>query len=284
MKTANGKREFRDGLGVYRAAVRRFPMLSAEEERHLARQWRSSGARQALDRLVTSHLRLVGKIARGFLGYGLPIADLMSAGNMGLVQAAQRFDPDRGFRFATYAVWWIRAEIQQYVLESWSLVRIAKSPTQKKLFFNLRRVRAGVKAEGEVLTPEASKRIAEILNTDESDVIEMSQRLSGFDLSLNAICGAEGNESWQDMLVDDGPDVESCVAERDEMAWRSELVRGAMAALTAREAAILHERRLRDRPETLDKLSMEYGVSRERIRQIESRALEKLRAAVMARA
>ncbi|MBI4185267.1 MAG: RNA polymerase sigma factor RpoH [Proteobacteria bacterium] len=270
-------------LAGYLRAIRKLPLLSAEEELELARRWRETGERAAADRLATSHLRLVGRIAMGYRGYGLPLADLMSEGNLGLLRAIERFDPDRGFRLATYAMWWIRAAIQEYILHSWSLVKMGTTAAQKKLFFNLRRLRRQLQAidEGE-LSPENVSRIARELGVSEAEVVDMDRRLAGPDQSLNVPVAAEGGLEWQEWLVDAGPDQEATLADREEVARRRALLTRALAALSERERHILEERRLKARPKTLDELSRHYGVSRERVRQIEARALDKLEKQVRA--
>lgn len=264
--------------------AKRFPMLSPEHEQELAKAWRDSRDRGALSHLVGSHLRLVVKIARGFTGYGLPLADLVAEGNVGLMQAAEKFDPDRGFRFATYAMWWIRAAIQEYILHSWSLVKIGTTAAQKKLFFNLRRLK-GQMAELEQgdLPVEAVRKIATELDVPETEVVEMNRRLAGADNSLNALVGGAGADSdseWLDMLPDEGPNQETLVGERDELQQRRHLLDSALKKLNPRERDIIFERRLKDEPSTLEELSHRYAVSRERIRQIEVRAFEKLQRAM----
>jgi RNA polymerase sigma-32 factor len=264
--------------------AKRFPMLSPEREQELARAWRDREDRDALEQLVGSHLRLVIKIARGFAGYGLPLADLVAEGNVGLMQAAEKFDPSRGFRFATYAMWWIRAAIQEYILHSWSLVKMGTTAAQKKLFFNLRKLK-GQMAELDQgdLSPEAVTKIATDLDVPETEVIEMNRRLAGADNSLNALIGGGGIDSdaeWLDMLPDDGPTQETIVGDRHELQQRRELLDVALKKLNARERDIIFERRLKDEPSTLEELSHRYAVSRERIRQIEVRAFEKLQRAM----
>ena len=264
--------------------AKRFPMLSPEREQELARAWRDQRDRAALEHLVGSHLRLVIKIARGFAGYGLPLADLVAEGNVGLMQAAEKFDPSRGFRFATYAMWWIRAAIQEYILHSWSLVKMGTTAAQKKLFFNLRNLK-GQMAELDQgdLSPEAVTKIATDLDVPESEVIEMNRRLAGADNSLNALIGGGGIDSdaeWLDMLPDEGPSQETIVGDRRELRQRRELLDVALKKLNARERDIIFERRLKDEPSTLEELSHRYAVSRERIRQIEVRAFEKLQRAM----
>jgi RNA polymerase sigma-32 factor len=258
-------------------------MLTAEEEFMLAKNWRDSGDVEAAHRLVTSHLRLVAKIAMGYRGYGLPVGELIAEGNVGMMQAVKRFEPDKGFRLATYAMWWIRAAIQEYILRSWSLVKLGTTAAQKKLFFNLRKVKGQIKAieEGD-LTHEHVTEIAEKLNVSEDEVISMNRRMSAPDHSLNAPLRAdsEGGE-WQDWLVDeDSVDQETHLVEKDEFEIRQDLLEQAMETLNDREQHILRERRLTDNPATLEDLSKEYGISRERVRQIEVRAFEKVQKAV----
>ena len=264
--------------------AKRFPMLSPEREQELARAWRDREDRDALKHLVGSHLRLVVKIARGFTGYGLPLADLVAEGNVGLMQAAEKFDPDRGFRFATYAMWWIRAAIQEYILHSWSLVKMGTTAAQKKLFFNLRKLK-GQMAELEQgdLPPEAVTKIATELDVPEAEVIEMNRRLAGSDNSLNALMGGAGADSdseWLDMLPDEGPNQETIIGDRKELQQRRLMLDVALKKLNPRERDIIFERRLKDEPSTLEELSHRYAVSRERIRQIEVRAFEKLQRAM----
>jgi RNA polymerase sigma-32 factor len=265
--------------------AKRYPMLTLEREREIATAWREHRDRAALDELVGSHLRLVVKIARGFVGYGLPLADLVAEGNIGLMQAAEKFEPARGFRFATYAMWWIRAAIQEYILHSWSLVKIGTTAAQKKLFFNLRRLKGQIQAieEGD-LTPEHVAKIAKELDVPESDVVSMNRRLMAPDNSLNAPLRAdgEGEGEWQDWLVDDEASQESKLGDRQELGLRRDLLKTAMSHLTDRERDILMERRLKENPTTLEDLSAKYGISRERVRQIEVRAFEKLQKAIKA--
>jgi RNA polymerase sigma-32 factor len=265
------------GLSRYLAEIRKFPMLTPDEEFMLAKRWREHGDSEAAHKLVTSHLRLVAKIAMGYRGYGLPLNELISEGNVGMMQAVKRFDPDRGFRLATYAMWWIRAAIQEYILHSWSLVKLGTTAAQKKLFFNLRKLKGQIQAveEGD-LTPEHVKKIAEELNVTEDDVITMNRRLAGADHSLNAPLRADSDGEWQDWLVDETENQEEMLAEKEEMGNRRDLLSQAMTALNDRERHILSERRLRDEPLTLEDLSQQYGISRERVRQIEVRAFEKL--------
>ncbi len=270
------------GLSRYLAEIRLFPMLEKDEEFMLAKRWREHEDPDAAHRLVTSHLRLVAKIAFGYRGYGLPMGEVVSEGNLGLMQAVKKFDPDKGFRLATYAMWWIRASIQEYILRSWSLVKMGTTAAQKKLFFNLRRLKGEMQAieEGD-LRPEQVEKIATKLGVTENDVVQMNRRMSGPDASLNAPLRAESEAEWQDWLVDDDAvDQENDVAEREEFTVRMELLQEAMAGLTDRERHILQERRLSEEPQTLEELSKVYGVSRERVRQIEVRAFEKLQAAM----
>jgi RNA polymerase sigma-32 factor len=269
------------GLSRYLEEIRRFPMLEPDEEFMLAKRWQEHQDTEAAHKLVTSHLRLVGRIAMGYRGYGLPMGEVISEGNVGLMQAVKRFDPDKGFRLATYAMWWIRASIQEYILRSWSLVKMGTTASQKKLFFNLRRVKGQIQAieEGE-LKPEHVKEIATKLGVSEEDVISMNRRLGG-DASLNAPVRADAESGeWQDWLVDDAPDQEEALAESEEMQLRRGLLEGALKSLTDRERQIFEARRLREEPATLEDLSVEFGVSRERIRQIEVRAFEKVQRAV----
>ena len=268
-------------LARYLQEIRRFPMLQADEEYMLAKRWREHDDPEAAHRLVTSHLRLVAKIAMGYRGYGLPLSELISEGNVGMMQAVKRFDPDRGFRLATYAMWWIRASIQEYILHSWSLVKIGTTAAQKKLFFNLRRLKGQIQAieEGD-LTPEHVAKIAKELDVPESDVVSMNRRLMAPDNSLNAPLRAEGEGEWQDWLVDDEASQEAKLGERQELGLRRDLLKTAMSHLTERERDILKERRLKENPTTLEDLSAKYGISRERVRQIEVRAFEKLQKAI----
>jgi RNA polymerase sigma-32 factor len=268
-------------LSRYLEEIRRFPMLEPDEEFILAKRWQEQGDTEAAHRLVTSHLRLVAKIAMGYRGYGLPLNEIISEGNVGLMQAVKRFDPDRGFRLATYAMWWIRAAIQEYILHSWSLVKMGTTAAQKKLFFNLRKLKGQMQAieEGD-LAPEAVKAIAERLDVTETEVIEMNRRLEGGDRSLNVPLRVDGDTVWQDWLIDESASQEAQVVEADEFDHRMSLLHRAMAVLNERERHILTERRLKDEPTTLEELSGEYGISRERVRQIEVRAFEKLQRAI----
>ncbi|HXA70700.1 MAG TPA: RNA polymerase sigma factor RpoH [Stellaceae bacterium] len=271
------------GLSRYLQEIRKFPLLDQGEEYMLAKRWREHGDPDAAHRLVTSHLRLVAKIAMGYRGYGLPLSELISEGNVGMMQAVKRFDPDRGFRLATYAMWWIRAAIQEYILHSWSLVKMGTTAAQKKLFFNLRKLKGQIEAieEGD-LTPENVKKIAKELDVPEADVISMNRRLMGPDHSLNAPVRADGDGEgeWQDWLVDERDDQETRLGDRQELGIRRDLLNKAMKLLTDRERHILEERRLKDNPTTLEDLSQEFGISRERVRQIEVRAFEKLQKAI----
>jgi RNA polymerase sigma-32 factor len=265
-------------LSRYLQEIRKFPMLEKKEEYMLAKAWREHGDTDAAHRLVTSHLRLVAKIAMGYRGYGLPLGELISEGNVGMMQAVKRFEPDRGFRLATYAMWWIRAAIQEYILRSWSLVKMGTTAAQKKLFFNLRRLKGEISAieEGD-MSPEQVEEIARRLDVPEAEVISMNRRLTAPDHSLNAPLRIDGEGEWQDWLVDDDSvDQETSLSANEEMSNRRALMIEAMDQLTDRERHILSERRLRDNPLTLEELSQEYGVSRERVRQIEARAFEKL--------
>ncbi|MEZ5778016.1 MAG: RNA polymerase sigma factor RpoH [Paracoccaceae bacterium] len=270
------------GLNRYLQEIRKFPLLEPEEEYMLAKSWVDHQDSSAAHRLVTSHLRLAAKIAMGYRGYGLPQAEVISEANVGLMQAVKRFDPERGFRLATYAMWWIRASIQEYILRSWSLVKLGTTSAQKKLFFNLRKAKARIGAleEGDLL-PEHVEKIAHDLNVTETEVIDMNRRLSGGDASLNATIGSdEGTAQWQDWLEDEDANQAQDYAEADELEVRRELLERAMDVLNDREKDILMQRRLRDQPVTLEDLSEQYGVSRERIRQIEVRAFEKLQASM----
>ena len=272
-------------LGRYLQEIRKFPMLAPEEEYMLAKRWREHADPDAAQRLVTSHLRLVAKIAMGYRGYGLPLSELISEGNVGMMQAVKRFDPDRGFRLATYAMWWIRASIQEYILHSWSLVKMGTTAAQKKLFFNLRRLKGQLQAieEGD-LSPENVQKIATELGVPEADVVNMNRRLAAPDHSLNAPLRSDSEGEWQDWLVDDVEDQETNLGDRQELGLRRDLLRTAMEHLTERERDILVERRLREEPTTLEDLSQKYDISRERVRQIEVRAFEKLQKAIRAAA
>ncbi|WP_430914001.1 RNA polymerase sigma factor RpoH [Methylobacterium sp. sgz302541] len=268
------------GLSRYLDEIRKFPMLEPTEEFTLAKSWRDGGDRDAAHRLVTSHLRLVAKIAMGYRGYGLPISEVVSEGNVGLMQAVKRFDPDKGFRLATYAMWWIKAAIQEYILRSWSLVKMGTTANQKKLFFNLRKAKGKISAldEGD-LRPDQVKQIATRLGVPEQDVVDMNRRLSG-DSSLNAPLREEGEGEWQDWLVDNTPSQETVLVREQEGTNRLSALRDALGVLNPRERRIFEARRLADDPITLEDLSGEFGVSRERVRQIEVRAFEKVQEAV----
>ena len=264
-------------LARYLQDIRKFPMLSPEEELSLAKRWKEEGDEKAAHKLVTSHLRLVAKIAMGYRGYGLPVGELISEGNVGMMQAVKRFDPDRGFRLATYAMWWIRAAIQEYILHSWSLVKMGTTAAQKKLFFNLRRLKAQMSAlEDGDLKDEQVAKIARTLQVPEQDVVSMNRRLASPDHSLNAPVRADSEGEWQDWLVDDQDTQETELAEREDMTNRRALLGEALKTLNERERHILIERRLKDEATTLEELSQQYGISRERVRQIEVRAFEKL--------
>ncbi|MCG9916367.1 MAG: RNA polymerase sigma factor RpoH [Phenylobacterium sp.] len=266
------------GLSRYLSDIRKFPMLAKDEEFMLAKRWQEHEDPEAAHRLVTSHLRLVAKIAMGYRGYGLPIGEVVSEGNVGLMQAVKKFDPDRGFRLATYAMWWIRASIQEYILRSWSLVKMGTTAAQKKLFFNLRKAKSQISAfeEGD-MHPDQVRQIATKLGVLDEEVISMNRRLSGPDASLNAPLRSDSESEWQDWLADDSaPSQETVVADNEERGLRMGLLQEAMAELSDRERHILTERRLKDDPTTLEELAGQYGVSRERVRQIEVRAFEKL--------
>ena len=262
--------------------AQRFPILRQDEERELAERWQATKEPEAAERLLGSHLRLVIKIARGFLGYGLPLDELIAEGNVGMMQALTRFEPERGFRFATYASWWIKAAIREYVMRNRSLVRMGTTAAQKKLFFNLRRLKGKLGELGEgPLQPASVKRIAEELEVSEDEVIEMNERLSVHDRSLATPVGVESDLQWQDILESKDETQDDAVAEASEFAWRRSLLTKGMSGLNNRERHILSERRLSDEPKTLNDLSEIYGVSRERIRQIEARAFEKVQAATL---
>ncbi|MBM3481020.1 MAG: RNA polymerase sigma factor RpoH [Alphaproteobacteria bacterium] len=273
------------GVSRYLQEIRKFPLLAADEEFMLAKRWREHGDADAAHRLVTSHLRLVAKIAMGYRGYGLPVSELISEGNVGMMQAVKRFDPDKGFRLATYAMWWIRASIQEYILHSWSLVKLGTTAAQKKLFFNLRRAKAQLQVmDDRQFTPEKVRRIATDLGVPEQDVVQMNQRLAAPDHSLNAPLrgDGEGELEWQDWLVDETADQEVRLADAQEFGRRKAMMEEALKTLNERERQILVERRLTENPATLEDLSHRYNVSRERVRQIENRAFEKLQKAVRA--
>jgi len=269
------------GLSRYLEEIRRFPMLEPQQEYMLAKAYREHGDRDAAHKLVTSHLRLVAKIAMGYRGYGLPIGEVISEGNVGLMQAVKRFEPEKGFRLATYAMWWIKASIQEYILRSWSLVKMGTTASQKRLFFNLRKVKGQIQAlEDGDLRPDQVKQIATKLGVSEQDVVSMNRRLGG-DTSLNAPIRADSDSGeWQDWLVDDAENQETRLADHEELDNRRRLLRDAMGSLNDREKRIFEARRLADDPVTLEELSSEFGVSRERVRQIEVRAFEKVQKAV----
>jgi len=264
-------------LTHYLQQIKKFPMLTEKQEINLANKWRNEGDTSAAHQLVTSHLRLVAKIAMGYRGYGLPVTELISEGNIGLMQAVKKYDPDKGFRLATYAMWWIRAAIQEYVLKSWSLVKIGTTAAQKKLFFNLKKLKNQLSdySDGN-LKPHQVKEIADRLDVSEKEVTEMEGRMSGNDYSLNAVVSAEGEEEWQEWLVDEDADHEIKIAENEEISKRKELLSKAINVLNDREKNIIKDRKLSEDPKTLDELSKEYKISRERIRQIEERAFQKL--------
>ena len=264
------------GLGLYLEQIKKFPMLDAEEEYMLAKNWKTKGNIKSAEKLVTSHLRLVAKIAMRYKGYGLPLNEMISEGNVGLMQAVKKFEPEKGFRLATYAMWWIKASIQEYILRSWSLVKIGTTTAQKKLFFNLKKLKNQIapKAEGD-LKDEHVKNIANRLNVNEEEVVSMNRRLSGKEHSLNAPIGEDGGE-WQDWVIDQNMDQELKIAQQDEMEKRKDLLSESIKILKDREKEILYSRRLTDNPSTLEELSKKFKISRERIRQIENKAFEKL--------
>ena len=264
------------GLAIYLAQIRKFPMLDAEEEYMLAKNWRKTGNLKSAEKLVTSHLRLVAKIAMGYKGYGLPVNEMISEGNVGLMQAVKKFEPEKGFRLATYAMWWIKAAIQEYILRSWSLVKIGTTTAQKKLFFNLKKIKNKIapRTEGDLRNEHVSE-IAKKLNVKEEEVVSMNRRLSGKEHSLNAPIGEDGDQ-WQDWVVDKEMDQELRFAQQEEMGQRKDLLQDSIKILNEREKEILYARRLTDEPLTLENLSKKYKISRERIRQIENKAFEKL--------
>ena len=272
-------------LTRYLQTIRKFPMLTADDEVALARRWRVSGDVDAAHQLVTSHLRLVARVAKDFLGYGLPLGELIAEGNIGMMRAVERFDPSRGFRLATYAIWWIRSAVQEYILHNWSLVKIGTTQGRKKLFFNLRRLKGQLKAlEDGDLPPETVRKIAAELDVPEADVVSVNRRLAGPDHSLNAPVRADGEGEWQDSLADDVEDQETQFADREELGIRRKLLSDAMHGLNERERQILIARRLRDVPAPLSDLGRHYNISRERVRQIETRAFQKLQNAMKKRA
>jgi len=265
------------GLSRYLSEIRKFPLLEPEEEYMAAKAWKEHQDPDAAKKLITSHLRLVAKIAMGYRGYGLPVSEIVAEGNVGLMQAVKRFEPDKGFRLATYAMWWIRAAIQEYILRSWSLVKMGTTAAQKKLFFNLRKAKTKINAieEGD-LTPEHTAEIATKLGVSQDEVVNMNRRLSGPDSSLNAPLRSDSESEWQDWLADDTLDQETRLAETEELGERHDLLTSALGELSEREREIIQARRLTEEPATLEELSQKYGVSRERVRQIEVRAFEKL--------
>ena len=272
-------------LSNYLDAIKKFPILAAEEEYALASRFREDGDLKAAEKLVTSHLRLVAKIAMGYRYYGLPVSDLISEGNLGLMRAVKKFEPERGFRLATYAMWWIKAAINEFILNSWSLVKVGTVAAQKKLFFNLRKLKAklGLYDDGDIPRVEAEK-IAKRLDVSTDDVIDMNRRLSRSDASLNQVVGEDGEVQRQDLLIDDAPNQETVLAEREERELGLKLMRQAMSVLTPRERTVIEQRRLREEPRTLEDIGADFGVSRERVRQIESKAFAKLQQAVKAAA
>ena len=264
------------GLAAYLSQIKKFPMLAAEEEYMLAKNWQSTGNVKSAEKLVTSHLRLVAKTAMGYKGYGLPLNEMISEGNVGLMQAVKKFEPEKGFRLATYAMWWIKASIQEYILRSWSLVKIGTTTAQKKLFFNLKKIKNQISPQSEGdLRKEHVEDIAKRLSVSEDEVVSMNRRLSGKEQSLNAPIGEDGDE-WQDWVVDNEMDHELKIAQSDEMEQRKDLLQDSIKVLNEREKKILYSRRLTDEPVTLDELSKKYKISRERVRQIENKAFEKL--------
>lgn len=271
-----------NNLSFYIDEIRKYPILKADEEADLARRWHENQDQDALDLLVGSHIRLVVKIASGFSRYGLPLDDLVASGNLGLMQGVMKFDPERGFRLSTYVIWWIRAAMQEHILRNWSLVRATKNASRKKLFFNLRKIKAQLdQIDGGDLTPEAVTQIAQELGVDERDVVDMNSHLSGADASLNAPRGPMSDGDWLETLTDDSADQEEHVLESDELRKRQALMQKALKNLNERERRILSERKLKEEPATLEVLSKEYGISRERVRQIEVRAFEKLQEAIL---
>ena len=264
-------------LSIYLQEIKKFPILTAEEEYMLAKRYKEHGDTEAAHKLVTSHLRLVAKIAMGYRGYGLPVTDLISEGNVGIMQAVKKFDPERGFRLATYAMWWIRAQIQEYVLHSWSLVKIGTTAAQKKLFFNLRKLKNQLSSiDSGNLSPENAREIASRLNVKEAEVLDMDNRLFSGDQSLNVQVGEEGDTEWQDMLVDSNDTQDNILANSNELSFRKKIFEQALEVLNDREKEIITLRRLKDKPIKLEELSKKFNISRERVRQIEEKAFEKL--------
>ena len=264
-------------LSIYLQEIKKFPILTAEEEYMLAKRYKEHGDTEAAHKLVTSHLRLVAKIAMGYRGYGLPVTDLISEGNVGIMQAVKKFDPERGFRLATYAMWWIRAQIQEYVLHSWSLVKIGTTAAQKKLFFNLRKLKNQLSSiDAGNLSPENAREIASRLNVKEAEVLDMDNRLFSGDQSLNIQIGEEGDTEWQDMLVDSNDTQDNILANSNELSFRKKIFEQALEVLNDREKEIISLRKLKDKPVKLEELSKKFNISRERVRQIEEKAFEKL--------
>jgi RNA polymerase sigma-32 factor len=270
-----------DGLRRYLQEIAKFPLLEPREELDLSRRWRDYGDMEAAHRLVTSHLRLVAKIAFKYRGYGLPMGELIAEGNIGMMQAVKRFDPEKGFRLSTYAIWWIRAAIQEYILRSWSMVKIGSSAAQKRLFFNLRKLKSKIGAMGERgMTEEQIGKVASILEVSKEDVVDMDQRMSGQDVYLNSTLSPDGEDEKIDFLVEPGANQETQLANHEEMTQKQRLLQKALAILSDRERDIIERRRLKEEPDTLEDLSQRYGISRERVRQIEVRAFEKLQEAM----
>jgi len=270
-------------LSIYLQEIKKFPILTAEEEYMLAKRYKEHGDTEAAHKLVTSHLRLVAKIAMGYRGYGLPVTDLISEGNVGIMQAVKKFDPERGFRLATYAMWWIRAQIQEYVLHSWSLVKIGTTAAQKKLFFNLRKLKNQLSSiDTGNLSPENAREIASRLNVKEAEVLDMDNRLFSGDQSLNVQVGEEGDTEWQDMLVDSNDTQDNILANSNELSFRKKIFEQALEVLNDREKEIISLRKLKDKPVKLEELSKKFNISRERVRQIEEKAFEKLQKQVSA--
>ena len=264
-------------LSIYLQEIKKFPILSAEEEYMLAKRYKEHGDTEAAHKLVTSHLRLVAKIAMGYRGYGLPVTDLISEGNVGIMQAVKKFDPERGFRLATYAMWWIRAQIQEYVLHSWSLVKIGTTAAQKKLFFNLRKLKNQLSSiDTGNLSPENAREIASRLNVKEAEVLDMDNRLFSGDQSLNVQIGEEGDTEWQDTLLDSNDTQDNILANSNELSFRKKIFEQALEVLNDREKEIISLRKLKDKPVKLEELSKKFNISRERVRQIEEKAFEKL--------
>ena len=269
---------FEGNLSIYLQQIKKFPILTADEEYMLAKRYKEYGDTEAAHKLVTSHLRLVAKIAMGYRGYGLPVTDLISEGNVGIMQAVKKFDPEKGFRLATYAMWWIRAQIQEYVLHSWSLVKIGTTAAQKKLFFNLKKLKNQLSSiDSGDLSPENAREIANRLNVKEAEVLDMNNRLFSGDQSLNIQVGNEGDAEWQDMLVDSNDTQDNIIANTDELLYRKKIFEKAIKVLNDREKEIIKLRKLKDKPVKLEELSKKFNISRERVRQIEEKAFEKLK-------